>query len=265
MFKKLTDVKKGLLFCVLVLLISLFFGIYMPAAELPNQISPMFVALIMMLVITREGYTKAGWKTLGIHKLGLRTWLFALLAPLVILAIGYVIVLGLGTAKLIEPADATWMGFIINMFLMIAAVTILSLGEEFGWRGYLFPRLYKLGRVKTSIIIGLVWAAWHYPILLLTDTYHPGGNRLVVLLLFTLIIVSASFIYNELRMITGSIWPACLLHASLNIGYNNLQTLLDGKQSSIELIAGETGITTVIIVGFAAIWIIKNRKPYAQV
>ena len=33
--------------------------------------TPTVAALIMLLVVTREGYSKEGWKSLGLHRLGL--------------------------------------------------------------------------------------------------------------------------------------------------------------------------------------------------
>jgi hypothetical protein len=36
--------------------------------------------LLMQFVVTRDGTTRAGWQILGLHRLGLRTWGFAILA-----------------------------------------------------------------------------------------------------------------------------------------------------------------------------------------
>lgn len=39
-----------------------------------------------------------------------------------------------------------------------------ALGEELGWRGFLFPRLLsRFGLVGSAVIVGLVWGAWHLP------------------------------------------------------------------------------------------------------
>ncbi len=45
----------------------------------------------------------------------------------------------------------------------VLALVFFSVGEEFGWRGFAHPRLaQRLGVVPGSVIIGLVWTAWHY-------------------------------------------------------------------------------------------------------
>jgi membrane protease YdiL (CAAX protease family) len=50
-----------------------------------------------------------------------------------------------------------------------------ALGEEIGWRGFLTPQLYaKYGYVKTSLIVGVIWAIWHYTVLIFGD--YNNGN-----------------------------------------------------------------------------------------
>lgn len=37
-------------------------------------------------------------------------------------------------------------------------------GEEFGWRGYILPKLInKLGLLKAALLLGFVWEVWHIP------------------------------------------------------------------------------------------------------
>jgi CAAX protease family protein len=52
------------------------------------------------------------------------------------------------------------LGLLVAMFLDLGAVF-----EENGWRGYALPRLLtKHSPVVASLILGLMWAAWHYPV-----------------------------------------------------------------------------------------------------
>ncbi|MGB5172147.1 MAG: type II CAAX endopeptidase family protein, partial [Eudoraea sp.] len=71
-------------------------------------------------------------------------------------------------------------GFTIVLYVILLGIfgTIRSmasaLGEEIGWRGFLVPELYKkYGFTKTSLISGVIWGAWHLPILLFAD-YNSG-------------------------------------------------------------------------------------------
>jgi membrane protease YdiL (CAAX protease family) len=55
-----------------------------------------------------------------------------------------------------------------------------ALGEEIGWRGFLVPELFKtVGFTGTAFISGVVWACWHYPILIWGD-YNAGTPIWVV-------------------------------------------------------------------------------------
>ena len=57
-----------------------------------------------------------------------------------------------------------------------------ALGEEVGWRGYLVPALLPLGRVRAMVLVGVIWAGWHAPIILLGYDYD-GEPRLTAMLL----------------------------------------------------------------------------------
>lgn len=62
----------------------------------------------------------------------------------------------------------------------VAALVMFSVGEEFGWRGFAYPRLEQLyGSVLGSLILGLVWALWHMGMLFSPDT---GELRLSALI-----------------------------------------------------------------------------------
>jgi len=99
-----------------------------------------------------------------------------------------------------------------------------ALGEEVGWRGFLVPELARqMSFTKLSLLSGIIWAAWHSPILLFAD-YNAGTNRWYALACFTVMVVSLSFVFAWLRLKSGSLWPAVLLHASHNLF---VQTIFD--------------------------------------
>lgn len=92
-----------------------------------------------------------------------------------------------------------------------------ALGEEIGWRGFLVPELAKqMSFTKLSLLSGIIWAAWHLPLLLFAD-YHASTNRPYELGCVTVSIVSGSFMLAWLRLKSGSLWPAALFHASHNL------------------------------------------------
>ncbi|MEU7739448.1 hypothetical protein [Nonomuraea sp. NPDC049158] len=72
MYERLSDRAASIVFIVLALTISL--GTADIADGLVLALSPLLVVIAMMLVITREGYSRDGWRRLGMGRLGLRTW-----------------------------------------------------------------------------------------------------------------------------------------------------------------------------------------------
>lgn len=99
-----------------------------------------------------------------------------------------------------------------------------ALGEEIGWRGFLVPELAKqMSFTKLSLLSGIIWAAWHSPLLLFAD-YNSGTNRWYALSCFAVMVIADSFIMAWLRLKSASLWPAAVFHASHNLF---IQTVFD--------------------------------------
>ena len=100
----------------------------------------------------------------------------------------------------------------VNMFV--------ALGEEVGWRGFLYPELkLGFGRVKSWIIGGIVWAAFHFPCMIIAGyeygTEYPGFPWLG-LIVFTASCIAMGIIHEIVYAETGSIWFTALLHGAIN-------------------------------------------------
>src|SRR4029078_339351 len=68
----------------------------------------------------------------------------------------------------------------------------LTLGEEYGWRGYLLPRLLPLGETTATLIGAIIWAMWPLPILLIGLNY-PEQSLMTVLPVFAMTVVLLAF------------------------------------------------------------------------
>lgn len=97
--------------------------------------------------------------------------------------------------------------------------TVSGFGEEFGWRGYMLPRVYRLaGSRRAFLICGLIWFAWHTPLVLVfprTQQMTPAENVLNVVILIAgsvATFVFLAYVFAE----SGSIWVASFVHAVLN-------------------------------------------------
>lgn len=108
---------------------------------------------------------------------------------------------------------------IVQGILLSPLVNLVPIfGEEFGWRGYLLPKLLPLGERKAYLISGLIWGVWHAPVILMGYNYgtgYPGAPWSgVVMFIFISFVLGTFFGWASLR--AGSIWPAIFGHAVLN-------------------------------------------------
>lgn len=65
------------------------------------------------------------------------------------------------------PSHLTWTltAGVLPMLLVAMFLDAGALFEENGWRGYALPLLvHRYGYLAGSLVLGLAWSAWHYPV-----------------------------------------------------------------------------------------------------
>jgi membrane protease YdiL (CAAX protease family) len=129
---------------------------------------------------------------------------------------------------------------IIPMFIM--AFVFNGVFEEFGWRGYVLPRFQvKWNALASSLILGVIWAAWHAGQWFTPGSHLYDRNFWLWGLGTILLSIMMTWIFNNTR---GSVLAASLFHGVINTGTFWFQ--LDWRYYVIELIAV---ILIVIIFG----------------
>jgi len=104
--------------------------------------------------------------------------------------------------------------------------TVVALGEEIGWRGFLYPQLKAgFGRRKGWLLGGVIWGAWHWPLIWLIG-YEYGaatgngagyaGFPVTGMLLFCVTTAAWGILHDWLYEKSGSIWVPSLLHGAIN-------------------------------------------------
>lgn len=265
MFTRLHDTNKATIFTVLVLLMALVAALVIRALGITSEFvaaalymfTPAEAALIMLLIVTRDGFSREGWKVLGLHRLGLNVWWMAFLAALLVSLVATAIVWATPLDSVVVPQNGVG-GRLIGFLIQVVLFTFtLVLGEEIGWRGYLLPMLLSVGWTRALVLVGLIHAAWHMPMIFLTPLYHSVGSRLIVLPLFVGTIVAASFFLGYLRIYTGSVWPASIGHSVHNAAWGTLAAFTATSYPVVvnEYLAGDNGILILVGVVVAAIWV----------
>lgn len=186
-----------------------------PAAPGPGFVlwgaAPLLAALGLRIA-TRD------WSGAGLRPAIRRNGRWYLLSFLAVPVVQALVLLG-GAAGSITSLS----GFSARKYLLVAATAlaaflVTAFFEEFGWRGYLGPKLAALGidGHLGHAVVGVVWAAWHLPFLRgFGWMYGAEGLRSMVPRFF-LVSIALSMVYGEIRAITGTLWPAVLMHSAGN-------------------------------------------------
>jgi|SRR5215216_1644622 len=267
MFTKPTDTNKVAIFSVLVLLMALVAALLIRFLDFtPNlgmwilwSCTPTVAALIMLLVLTGDGYSREGWKVLGLHRLALSVWWIAFGLALLITVAASAVVWAIPLASFVMPEGGI-LGSLIHLLIQIVILMFtFSLAEEIGMRGYLLPNLLPLGRTRALVLSGLVFATWHMPLILLTPLF-PISNELISVPLFYATVVAATFVYGYLRLYTGSVWPASLAHAVHNAAWGVLGafTLTSYAVLVNKYLVGDFGLLILVGAVIGAVWL--NRR-----
>jgi membrane protease YdiL (CAAX protease family) len=272
-FTKLTDTNKAAIFTVLVLCLAVGAALLIRFLSISSDpiifsvwsITPTLATLIMLLVVTQDGYSKEGWKSLGLHRLGLSVWWIAFGVTLLITIAASAVVWSTPLASFALP-EGGLVDPILSFFIFFGmSVVWFALIEEIGMRGYLQPHLMSLGRTTALILVGLVFATWHLPLIFLApvEVEFPTGNLLLFFPLFYGTFVAASFFFGYMRIYTGSIWPASIAHAVHNAAWDVLAavTLITASPVLVNVyLVGDFGLLILIGAAIGAIWFRRRYK-----
>lgn len=218
--------------------------------------TPAIAAFVVRKWIMKEGFADAGLRPRLREQW--RMYLAAWLGPLAFAGVALAAAVALGLwefdASVFEllPGLPAWASIGILM-LAVIVLTPLYWGEEFGWTSYLRLRLVPERPVASTVLTGLIWAVWHYPLAFLG--YLEFDNVVFGLAVWTVLFLSQEVILSWLRLRSGSVWTASLAHAGNNLVlFLLIGTALDGQEPSITTLLGL--VPTVAI----ALWLILSGR-----
>lgn len=246
--------------------------VYMPAPALAH---------IITRLITAEG-----WRDTGLRprfRRGWPAWLAAWLLPAALVFVGgavYFVLFPdqfdpqLGRLQAMMDQSAAQLGQDIPMtasaLLILQTVQALllapvlnalpTLGEEFGWRAYLQPKLLPLGWRNAMILMGIIWGVWHWPVIAMGYNYgtgYPGApwTGMLAMVWFTF---TVGTILGWLTVRGGSVWPAVIGHGAVN-GIAALPALV--AKGSANPLLGPLPVGVIGSAGFTlvALWMLFNE------
>lgn len=208
-------------------------GIWGPLLAV-SMFGPLASAVIVR--VTRKTAVDAGWRPR--IKGGVRWYMLALAIPPALTLAGSAVYflffsgdfdpeasrfsaaaiaqLGVGSDQVpaifaIQVANAVIFAPFINM--------LLAIGEEAGWRGFLYPAMREqMPRRRAAILTGAAWGLWHAPLIAMGYNYGSDylGFPVSGIVAMTIFCMAFGTFLCFLRERSGSVWPCALAHGSLN-------------------------------------------------
>jgi membrane protease YdiL (CAAX protease family) len=133
----------------------------------------------------------------------------------------------------VSPAAIVVLQIATGLTLAVPVNSIFAFGEEFGWRGYLLPRLMQLlGPWPGLVAHGAIWGFWHAPLIALTGYNYPGHPALGVPL-FVVSGVLMGILLGWLRHASDSVIPPTIGHGALNAVAGAPLLLLKGVDPAV--------------------------------
>jgi uncharacterized protein len=154
-------------------------------------------------------------------------------------------------------------------FLVLGSLQSLlsATGEELGWRGFLVPTLARTTSFgRTALVSGAIWAAWHVPLIVFAD-YNGGTPTWYSVLCFVVMVVALSVPFAWLRLRSGSVWPAAILHATHNLFVQAFFDRVTVDTGPTRWLTGEFGAALAVTVGATAwlFWRARHALPLSDV
>jgi len=149
----------------------------------------------------------------------------------------------------------------VALFVVVGSLQSLlsATGEELGWRGFLVPTLARTKSFGfTAIVSGAIWAAWHVPLIVFAD-YNGGTPSWYSILCFAVMVVSLAIPMAWLRLKSGSVWPAAILHASHNLYVQAFFDRVTVDTGPTRWLTGEFGAALAVTIGLTA-WLFWRAR-----
>lgn len=146
-------------------------------------------------------------------------------------------------------------------FLRSAPVLGFWACEEIGWRGFALPRLQgRWSALTSSVILGLVWAAWHLPY------FAALTPDFLIFPVYTIAIsILMTWVYNHTG---GSLFVATLFHFWVNV-YSGFQADKfplanpNGEALAQYLVLAGAAVVVVAVYGYRRLT--REREPALRV
>ncbi len=215
------------------------------------------LSMVMVTVATfiagwfvfKDGFATAGWKWgKPVH------YIYVLLFALLVWLVPSFVELFFGLHK---PAGHVAVTSLAVMFALRFAATLLpAVGEEFGWRGYMLPRLAeKFGAKKGLLLHAFIWWFWHLPVLvgMGLNNNDVSGNQFINVVAISLISIIPSMLH---AVIFAFIWSKTKSLAVVTVYHAAFDEVRDTLENGIGFgpLVNNWQMIVIIMTGSILLW-----------
>ncbi len=253
-----------------------------------------FISTPVLANLATRLTTQEGWENFMLRpnfrrnwRFWLATWLFPFLATVTGGALFYLLFpqsfdptlgeLRKLTASVPALAEINPWLLMLSITLQIVLIatpinTVVSLGEELGWRAYLLPKLMAhfagsepanaSAARKAALLVGLIHGIWHWPLFFLS-TRLDSGSAFPFPLVYLVFTCSMSILLSWATLRSASVWPAAIGHGAINGTSALAGYLLKGPALPL-LGPAPTGLIGGLAYLILGLGLFFSRKAFAQ-
>jgi len=238
------------------------------------------LANFLTRIITKEGLDDP-YLSLSFRNGKGKYYLLSILVPLAYSLVSAVLMVliflrGYAADEIFEPDS-----FVIAPFLIISQLTsnltvlIAYFGEEYGWRGYLGPKLSQLMSEPAAIVTGgIIWGLWHAPLTCVGHNFgfdYPLFPFLGILMMCLSCVIMNAFL-TLITKHTGSVIPASLAHMTHNSAGASIMLAAVMKEVAYKAIDGADPVLLSLVLNIplavtaviSMILLMRNKKNQAE-
>jgi uncharacterized protein len=216
-----------------------------------GALSSSLAAIILVVVEGREGGLRELLSRFLIWRVGIKWWAIALFFAVI------PSVAALYLFDLLGGPPVDWSGLpplytVIPMFILLTIAA--GLGEEFGWRGFLLPRLQtRHNALVSSLIIGGMWAIWHINLFFIEGTnqydLRSAGGLLPAILGYSILVIVSSIWFTWVFNNTGgSVLLAAVFHGASNTWGGYIDVFRGYFGGALSFVAVSVLVTIIIVL-----------------
>jgi len=249
-----------------------------------DALSPATVALLGLIMLipagsafsVRRWLTREGFASAGLRLGPWQPYAFVWLGVPCLFGVIYILtgVLGLGVfstdlslvlrelpplppGKHLPPTPVLLctLGF-ASLTVGLLITSLFTFGEEFGWTGYLLPKLLPLGRWRAVAIYGAIWGLWHAPVI--AGGFNYPGHPVSGIALMCIFTTAIGMVQCALLIRYKSVILTSFLHGAINSQARGIWPVLFTSVAPVW--GGVAGLLGCVVIGVLGVLLMVGTK-----